>query len=277
MAEENAGGGDGTAAAPAPPVSNAEARRLAREEKQRLRKEGNQGPKGGPPPPPPKPRAKRHFILPPGLPGGSQQAIYEDDVVGHLQPAEETTKMGPVPKVFAALPVARETVPPNYTDEMRLTAEASGFKGAAGRMLRTKARVDDRNLRAELNRNPPIEPGSVSLGDQQIRKAFGVLDLAGDGRITTDELRHVFAQLGELPTQGEIEAMIYLCARGGSDEPGISFEDFSAVMLHPSEALRRIDSKKLREVLRGGEEGDSESESEDETPEDSSEDDDEED
>merc|ERR1712232_825087 len=160
---------------------------------------------------------------------------------------------------------------------MRFTAEASGFKGQAGRMLRQTARQADKKQREEAAADTGIEPGSVHLGDQEIRKAFAVLDLAADGQLTADELKHVFAQLGELPSNGEIEAMLHVCDRRGELPPAVTFEDFSAVMMHPGEALRRIDSKKIKELMRdgkkGGEESSSSSGGQDDTPEDSSDDD----
>merc|ERR1712232_1055326 len=141
------------------------------------------------------------------------------------------------------------------------------------------ARQTDRKQREEAAAASGIEPGSVHLGDQEIRKAFAVLDLGADGQLTADELKHVFAQLGELPSNGEIEAMLHVCDRRGEIPAAVTYEDFSAVMMHPGEALRRIDSKKLRELMREGKKGggsDSESSSSgaDDTPSDSDDDDD---
>merc|ERR1711971_4776 len=215
-------------------------------------KAGNDARPPGTPALPPKPRAKRHFAHPPDLPLGPNLPVYEEDVIGHLQSDVVNTQMGPVPKVFAGRKVAVDTLPANYTDELRYTAEASGFKGAAGRMLRANARQIDKKQRQAAAADPGVEPGSVHLGDQEIRKAFGVLDLLKDGQLTADELKHVFAQLGELPTKGEIEAMLHVCDRRGEEPPAVTFEDFSAVMMHPGEALRRIEPKKLREIMNEG-------------------------
>jgi hypothetical protein len=196
--------------------------------------------------------------------------VYEEDVIGHLQAGVADAQMGPVPKVFAGRKVAQATLPAVYTDELRYTAEVSGFKGAAGRMLRSNARQTDRKQRAEAAAAIGVEAGSVHLGDQEIRKAFAVLDLAADGSLTADELKHVFAQLGDLPTRGEIEAMLHVCDRRGEEQLAVTFEDFSAVMMHPGEALRKIEPKKLREIMNEGEVSGSESSSgEDATPDDS--------
>lgn len=83
--------------------------------------------------------------------------------------------------------------------------------------------------------------------DQELRQAFGVFDLNGNDYIDAAELRHIFAQIGEMPTDNEISAMILLCDPRG--EGTVNFDDFLNVFANPADALRNANIKGIKHLL----------------------------
>merc|ERR1719482_475319 len=83
--------------------------------------------------------------------------------------------------------------------------------------------------------------------DQELRQAFGVFDLNGNDYIDAAELRHIFAQIGEMPSDNEISAMILLCDPRG--EGTVNFDDFLNVFANPVESLRNANIRGLKHLL----------------------------
>lgn len=62
----------------------------------------------------------------------------------------------------------------------------------------------------------------------EFRDAFSMFDLDGGGTITFQELRHVLKELGDEPTDEEIQEMILLVDENGDNE--IDFDEFLTLM-----------------------------------------------
>eukprot|EP00927_Polykrikos_kofoidii_P051641 TRINITY_DN45435_c0_g1_i1.p1 TRINITY_DN45435_c0_g1~~TRINITY_DN45435_c0_g1_i1.p1 ORF type:complete len:237 (+),score=61.55 TRINITY_DN45435_c0_g1_i1:95-805(+) len=179
-----------------------------------------------------------------GLPV-TQTVLRAEDVAE--MPPQNNTQFGPVPKCMANTQVAKDTLPETYTEELRYTANIAGREDA-GKLLRTVSRKLDKKLKDERPEEAPA-PGSVVLEDFMIRKAFSVFDLEKRTAIGAAELRHLFAQLGEMPTDRELNAMIFMCDPRG--EGAVSYEDFAAMFQNPADNLRGVNREELRAILSG--------------------------
>jgi len=133
-------------------------------------------------------------------------------------------------------------------DTLREAAESSGYKTATT-ALRADARAKaDKKWREEHETTPP-EVGSVSFDENMLRKAFVAFDLDKNDMVGAKELKHLFAQLGETPTNGEIDGMIALCDNRGEGQ--VSFEDFLSIFSNPAESLRAANIPLLKELVLG--------------------------
>merc|ERR1712048_1487797 len=98
-------------------------------------------------------------------------------------------------------------------------------------------------------REAPPEPGTVDMDEVKLRKVFVQLDIGGNDMVSAANLKHLFAQLGDLPTDKEIDGMIYLCDPDG--EGVVTFENFLNVFHAPAEALRNISMNEMQEIVYG--------------------------
>lgn len=83
--------------------------------------------------------------------------------------------------------------------------------------------------------------------DQELREAFKCFDLNGNDYVDVSELTHIFAQMGEMPTENEISAMILLCDPRG--DGAVNFDDFLNIFSNPAEALRTANIKGIKHLL----------------------------
>jgi len=88
---------------------------------------------------------------------------------------------------------------------------------------------------------------SLSLPQvMEMREAFSVFDLNGDGRITTGEIQKVMARMGRHTTEGEVAVMVEAVDEDNSGS--IDFAEFSAIM---TQKMREVDSEEeLREAFQ---------------------------
>eukprot|EP00929_Paragymnodinium_shiwhaense_P120749 TRINITY_DN92786_c0_g1_i1.p1 TRINITY_DN92786_c0_g1~~TRINITY_DN92786_c0_g1_i1.p1 ORF type:complete len:250 (-),score=62.25 TRINITY_DN92786_c0_g1_i1:103-852(-) len=208
-------------------------------------------------------KAKKDFAPSSALPVGNPTLVDEDDVIDRYD--EVNVQLGPVPKFMSHTDAARKTLPSTYTGNLRHAGDVGGKK--ARRLLKSTAKRMDANVKeAAVERPEPPEIGSVKFEDFQIRKVFNILDLDKNGVIDAAELRHVFAQLGEMPNEAHLNGMINMCDPRG--EGVVAYEDFSQVFLNPVEALRNVNAAELKAVLtnvpKEDSEGDYSGEDEDE-------------
>jgi len=83
--------------------------------------------------------------------------------------------------------------------------------------------------------------------DTELRSAFTVFDLNGNDYIDAAELTHIFAQMGEMPSENEISAMILLCDPRGEGQ--VNFDDFLNIFANPAESLRNVNVKAIKHLL----------------------------
>mmetsp|Transcript_53078 Transcript_53078/g.106585 ORF Transcript_53078/g.106585 Transcript_53078/m.106585 type:complete len:249 (-) Transcript_53078:227-973(-) len=138
----------------------------------------------------------------------------------------------------------RTTAP--LSESVSAAASSSGYL-AAKKVLR-KAAYQEATKRIHEERLPkPPEPGTVSFTEQSLRKAFAYYDLDKNEFVGAKELKHVFAMIGESPSDQEIDGMIHLCDVRGEGQ--VAFEDFLAIFSNPAESLRNVDVEALRQIV----------------------------
>jgi len=148
---------------------------------------------------------------------------------------------------------------PELPESLRQAAAASGRPSAARRLGAAEAARQE----AELARAPKQPPqASVHYEEHQLRMAFKTMDIDGNGILDVKELKHLFAQLGQLPSNGLIDGMIYLCDSRGDGT--VSVDDFVYLFTHPIEALSVVNRDELQRVVSGNQRGSSDDEDEDE-------------
>lgn len=150
-------------------------------------------------------------------------------------------------------------------------AARSGRRGAE-RMLRKttegfkKKDTDSQTSETDAKKNPLYV--DFELDDTTLRKAFHTYDLDHNDVVNAAELKHVFALMGQMPADTEIDAMIHLCDPRG--EGAVNFEDFLNIFANAAESLRNVDVKTLRALVpRQKDSDESSSEEEDDDEEDS--------
>jgi Ca2+-binding EF-hand superfamily protein len=65
--------------------------------------------------------------------------------------------------------------------------------------------------------------------EEELKEAFRLLDHAGTGKITPADLKNFMVELGEEPTDDEVERMVVGTERKGGG--GISYEEFRKLMM----------------------------------------------
>lgn len=98
---------------------------------------------------------------------------------------------------------------------------------------------------------PKAKPQSASreLSEEEIadlKEAFGMFDIDGDGTVTLTELREVMRSLGQDPTDAELVEMISSVDDNGDNE--IDFEEFLVLMA--GRIGERDPDKELRDAFR---------------------------
>lgn len=83
--------------------------------------------------------------------------------------------------------------------------------------------------------------------DAVLRKTFTTFDINGSDSVSIDELRHVFALIGEMPSENELKAMICLCDPRGDGV--VNFDDFLNVFGNPQDTLRNVDRHAIKHLL----------------------------
>lgn len=150
---------------------------------------------------------------------------------------------------------------PELPEALRQAAAASGRPAAARRLGAAEAARQEAELaRARLPQQPP--PSSVHYEEHQLRMAFKTMDNDGNGILDVKEIKHLFAQLGQLPNNNMIDGMIYLCDSRG--EGTVSVDDFVYLFTHPIEALNVVNKFELQRVVNGGRRGSSDEDDGDE-------------
>lgn len=143
---------------------------------------------------------------------------------------------------------------PLLPEALSAAAARSGHKGVHQRIFGA-AEKQAAAVATEERRPKPPPVGSVEFDDQQLRRVFNVFDIGKRDVVGAKELRHVFALLGEMPRDSDIDGMIALCDCRG--DGAVSFEDFLGIFSNPAESLRGVDAAHLREVVdSGGKSGD---------------------
>lgn len=165
-------------------------------------------------------------------------------------------RRGPVPRQLQdAAEAAGFIDPPVLPDAFRHTVTKHGTAKADKVMRSTTERLRAKGVRFGTGTYDPevevveekVELIQRKYTDQVLRQAFNVLDLNGDDNISISELRHCFAQIGEMPTENELKAMVVLCDPKG--EGHVSFDDFLGVFANPQEALRHADKHAIKHLL----------------------------
>jgi calmodulin len=150
---------------------------------------------------------------------------------------------------------------PELPESMRHAVEASGRKHTEKLMRRTAERLSSKGVRFGTGGYDPLDEEEEYVEEEEeepellvrpfedntIRRTFTELDLNGNDFIEASELRHVFAQLGEMPSDNEISAMIHLCDRQGNGT--VNFDDFLGIFADPAGSLRIADVPGLKRLL----------------------------
>merc|ERR1712190_680007 len=147
-------------------------------------------------------------------------------------------------------------MPPNIAEAMSKTGYKSGKRQLRQADMEAKARKD----KLDKENREKMGEGSVHLDENMLRKAFQVFDIDKNDFVGAKELKHLFAQIGEMPKDAEIDGMIHLC--DGRGEGMVSFEDFINVFSNPAESLRSVDVASLKEVVWGERKGSDDEDSE---------------
>mmetsp|Transcript_47648 Transcript_47648/g.101961 ORF Transcript_47648/g.101961 Transcript_47648/m.101961 type:complete len:257 (-) Transcript_47648:27-797(-) len=217
--------------------------------------------------PPPR-RAKKDFnVGPPPLPKmGFTPTPVDDEVPKHAE--EDDTQPALVNAEMRQKFALREkpAMPPGIAQAM----SSSGYKSAKVQLRQADMKAKERKQALDKANRERLAEGSVHLDENMLRKAFQVFDIDKNDFVGAKELKHLFAQIGEMPKDAEIDGMIHLC--DGRGEGMVSFEDFINIFSNPAESLRSVDVAGLKEVVLGERKGsdDDDSEDEDESEEDGS-------
>ncbi|GKT35579.1 centrin-1 [Aduncisulcus paluster] len=117
------------------------------------------------------------------------------------------------------------------TKELRVAIRALGFEPSRDELKRMVAETD-REGTGTIDFNGFLEVMTVKMADrdsnEEIMKAFRLLDSDDTGYITFDNLKRVAKELGEGITDDELREMIDEADRSGTGQ--ISQEDFLRIM-----------------------------------------------
>jgi len=137
---------------------------------------------------------------------------------------------------------------PLLPQSLQEAASRSGYQGASSKVFGAKeaqlVAADD-----DAKRTSYPEIGSVVLDDHILRRSFAAFDLDRNDVVAAKELKHLFAQLGEMPKDSVIDGMIALCDLRG--DGAVSYEDFLTVFANPAESLRVVNVDHIKDVVHG--------------------------
>lgn len=150
------------------------------------------------------------------------------------------------------------TQKPELPDAFRHAVQKQGRPHAATMMKHATESLVQKGVRfgsggfdpEEEALDPDAEEKTLKIRlhtDQELRQAFTIFDLNGNDYIDAAELRHIFAQIGEMPSDNEISAMLLLCDPRG--EGCVNFDDFLNVFANPADALRNANVKGIKHLL----------------------------
>lgn len=135
---------------------------------------------------------------------------------------------------------------PKLSEPLRAAAAESGHKSAAPRLHRAVRRaIDAEKAQEHVSKAPEL--GSVTFTEPRLRKVFANFDLDKNDVVGAKELKNLFAQLGEMPTDAQIDGMIRLMDHSGDGV--VKFEDFWPMFMYPAESLRKVNVDALKEVV----------------------------
>lgn len=149
---------------------------------------------------------------------------------------------------------------PELPEALRQAAAASGRPAAARVLGAAEAARQQAELALALQPQQQ-NVSSVHYEEHQLRMAFKSMDTDGRGILDVKVIKHLFAQLGQLPNNHMIDGMIYLCDSRG--EGTVSVDDFVYLFTHPIEALNVVNRSELQRVVNGGQRSSDEDEDED--------------
>lgn len=185
----------------------------------------------------------------------------EDEELANRVP-QHVLRPAPVPqRLRQAADAAGLGFKPELPDHFAHAAHRSGRPGAVPMMRKTAKTLTERDhVRFGSGDYDPEEEEEVEdeeerkkklvhkpWTDSQLRQAFSTFDLDQNDFVDAAELRHIFAQIGEMPSDNEISAMIMLCDPRGDGT--VNFDDFLTVFSQPAESLRNVNVKGLKHLL----------------------------
>merc|ERR1719201_2434616 len=166
---------------------------------------------------------------------------------------------GPMPpSLRQAADAAGLTFKPQLPDSLAHATHRQGRPRAEKLMRHTTEELVKKGVRFGTGEFDPVEDAADKgkeekalvirpFLEKEIRQAFNTYDLDGNDFIDAAELRHIFAQIGEMPSDNEISAMILLCDPRG--EGTVNFDDFLNVFANPADALRNANVKGIKHLL----------------------------
>jgi len=169
-----------------------------------------------------------------------------------------SVRPGPIPESLRDVAnAAGLTFKPELPDVFAHAVNRQGRPHAKKMMHRSAVALVKKGVRFGTGGYDPEEEDKVEekekvlklrpYTDQELRQAFNVFDLNGNDYVDAAELTHIFAQIGEMPSENEISAMIMLCDPRGDGT--VNFDDFLNIFSNPSEALRASNIKGMKHLL----------------------------
>lgn len=149
------------------------------------------------------------------------------------------------------------TYKPELPDAFRHAVQRQGRPGAERMMRKATTAMIKKGVRFGSGGFDPDDDDLEDTGEKELvarpysekelRQAFTLFDLDGNDYIDVAELQHIFAQIGEMPSDNEISAMILLCDPRGDGT--VNFDDFLNIFSNPAESLRHVNLKGLKHLL----------------------------
>lgn len=204
--------------------------------------------------------AKAPFKTPYSLGNQPRPPAPEEDEALQNRVPEHFVRPGPVPnRLRHAAEAAGLTFKPELPDAFRHAVYRQGRPKADSLMRHTTQELVKKGVRFGTGGfdpayEEPVDPDAEEkqlvirpYTDVELRRAFNVFDLNSNDFIDAAELRHIFAQIGEMPSDNEISAMILLCDPRGDGT--VNFDDFLNVFSNPADSLRNANIRGLKHLL----------------------------
>lgn len=203
--------------------------------------------------------AKTPFRQPASLPRHVKPPPPEEGEEMYNRVPEMYIRPGPMPpSLRQAADAAGLTFKPQLPDSLAHATHRQGRPRAEKLMRHTTEELVKKGVRFGTGEFDPVEDAADKgkeekelvirpFLEKEIRQAFNTYDLDGNDFIDAAELRHIFAQIGEMPSDAEISAMILLCDPRGDGT--VNFDDFLNVFSNPAESLRNANIRGLKHLL----------------------------